>query len=202
MGHELLHFLNSHKNGQQGYVALKLDMSKAYDRVEWSFISYVMEKLGFPCEWIDLVNECISTASFSILINGEAIGNFSPSRGLRQGDPLSPYLFLLCMKGLSSMLCHARSNCITGIAMSPSSPKISHLFFADDSLIFLKASAEEFGYFKVIMADYERASGQCINLEKSQICFSKNVPSDTQYCLSSLLQMKSVDHLGSYLGLP
>lgn len=83
VGHELLHFLRSRKNGQQGFVALKLDMSKAYDRVEWSFIYAVMEKLGFPTIWIDLVKDCISTASFSILINGVAKGHFSATRGLR-----------------------------------------------------------------------------------------------------------------------
>lgn len=87
IGHEILHFLNHNRKRKKGFAALKLDMSKAYDHVEWSYLGQVLYKLGFHGEWINLIMDCISTASFSILINGEAVGNFKPSRGLRQGDP-------------------------------------------------------------------------------------------------------------------
>ena len=85
-------------------MAVKLDISKAYDCVEWSFLELIMHKLGLDAQWIQLAMETIRTASYSILINREPQGYITPSRGLWQGDPLSPYLFLLCAEGLSALI--------------------------------------------------------------------------------------------------
>ncbi|XP_065622526.1 uncharacterized protein LOC136064552 [Quercus suber] len=101
---ELMHYLEHKKEGMEVFVAIKLDMSKAYDRVEWGFIKQVMEKMGFHEKWIKLIMHCITSVSYSILVNGVAYGNIIPTRGLRQGDPISPYIFLLCADGFSSLI--------------------------------------------------------------------------------------------------
>ena len=103
-----------------------------------------MEQLGFNERWISLIMQCITTVTYSVLINGEAHGCIVPSRGLRQGDPLSPYLFLICADGFSSLINDAvRNNLLNGVSICRGSPMITHLFFADDSLLFCKASIQE-----------------------------------------------------------
>ena len=126
---ETLHHMKNQKAKKGGFMALKLDMSKAYDRVEWVYQVKIMEKLGFCEKWVSLVYECISSVSYSILVNGEPRGDIRPSRGLRQGDPLSPYLFLLCSKWLNRMLQRAAAeDGIRGFSLCKRGPKISHFF--------------------------------------------------------------------------
>ena len=107
---EVMHYLEHKRDGKDCYMAVKLDMSKAYNRVKWGFIEKVMERMGFHERWIALVMHCISTISYSILMNGVAYGSIIPTRGLHQGDPLSLYLFLLCADGLSSLINNAARN--------------------------------------------------------------------------------------------
>ena len=90
--------------GKKDFMAMKLDMSKAYDKMEWCFLEQILLKLGFQESWVALIMKCITTVSYSILVNGEPKGMIKPSRGLRQRDPLSPYLFLFCAKGLNALL--------------------------------------------------------------------------------------------------
>ena len=126
----MIHSLRKRCNGQKGWLSLKLDMSKAYDRVEWNFLDVMMERLGFGDKWRKVVWECISTATYSFSVNGQSVGHVVRSQGLRQGCPLSPYLFLLCAEGFSSMISQAESRGeIMGFACKRSRPRISHLFF-------------------------------------------------------------------------
>jgi hypothetical protein len=95
--------------GKKGFMAIKLDMSKAYDRVQWGFWKETMRRMGFAQRWIHLIMMCVSTVKYSVLVNGDPCGNISPTMGHRQGDPISPYLFLLCAEVLSLLLTHATS---------------------------------------------------------------------------------------------
>jgi hypothetical protein len=104
----------------------------------------VLLKMGFTVKWVQLVMTCVSTVQYAVLVNGNPREPFSPSRGLCQGDPISPYLFLFCAEVLSSLLSQAESKgIISGVPTSPKGPKISHLFFADDYIIFCKSNHVE-----------------------------------------------------------
>lgn len=102
VGYECINAMRNKRRGKTGYVAIKIDMSKAYDRVEWVFLEVVMRRMNFRESWIQKIMNCISSINYLILINGKPQASFKPSRGIRQGDPLSPYMFLLCAEGLST----------------------------------------------------------------------------------------------------
>ena len=141
---EMLHHMRNRRKGKIGHMAVKLDISKAYDRVEWSFLRQTMLKIGLPVQWVDMAMETVQTATYSILINGEPRGHITPTRGIKQGDPLSPNLFLLCAEGLSSMLQKATNTKeLHGITPCRGGVQISHLLFANDSLLFCEATPGE-----------------------------------------------------------
>ena len=203
MAFEFMHYLNHKDDGKENYMSIKLDMSKAFDRVEWNFIKEVMEKMGFAKKWVDLIMLCISSVSYSVIINGEACGNVIPSRGTRQGDPLSPYLFLLCAEGFS-VLIHkaAHDNQISGISIGRGCPKITHLFFASDSLFFCKAKEQECQKLVDILNSYEVASGQKINTDKSSVFFSPNTPQERKESILNILGPMQDSRHNKFLGLP
>ena len=147
---------------------LKLDMSKAYDRVEWGFLEQMMKKFGFPKTFVSNIMKLVSSASFEVLVNGHPSRKFTPSRGLRQGGPISPILFIICAKGLSALLRNAEvTRDIHGVKIGRHVAPISHLFFADDSILFVRAIEEEVDRVMDILSVHEAASRQKLNMEKS-----------------------------------
>ncbi|XP_019184658.1 PREDICTED: uncharacterized protein LOC109179616 [Ipomoea nil] len=178
-------------------------MAKAYDRMEWSFVSDMLVGLGFDAKWIQLIMLCIQTVRYKVLVNGRPTEEIVPTRGLRQGDPLSPYLFIICAEGLSLLLQDSQSKwLIHGCRVARGAPPISHLFFADDSLLFFKANLQEAMEVKRCLGVYESYSGQAVNFHKSNISFSRNTHTEMQDLVSGVLIVSQAENFGKYLGLP
>ena len=191
------------KQGKTGTAALKIDMSKAYDRVEWKFLKLMMLRMGFAEDWVEIIMLCVSTVSYRVIRNGIEGGPIVPSRGLRQGDPLSPYLFIICAEGLSSLIRNReRAGFIHGVKIARSAPAVSHLFFADDCFLFFKAHYNEARIMKSLLAVYGAASGQKVNLNKSSISFSANMDEDSISQVCGILEVPFTGNQGTYLGLP
>ena len=110
LAQELFYALDR-KKGKEGYMAIKVDLEKAYDRLEWSFVYKVLQAFHFPPNLIKVIMSCVTSTRISILFNGGALEPFKPSRGLRQGDPISPYLFILCMEFLGHLI---EEKCVNG----------------------------------------------------------------------------------------
>ena len=137
------------------------------------------------------------------MVNGEPRGNIVPTRGLRQGNPLSPYLFLLCFEGFNGLIHNAvNEGKINGFSLRRGGPKISHIFFANDSLLFCHAKVEEVKSIQTILEVYEKASSQQINAEKTTLFFEKPVREETKNSIKLLLDMPEIKHYEKYLGLP
>ncbi|KAK2639321.1 hypothetical protein Ddye_027116 [Dipteronia dyeriana] len=146
---------------------------------------------------------CVSFVSFAFTINDAVCRSVKPSRGLRQGDPLSPYLFLLCAEGLSSTINSTLlENSLSGFRCKIPGPNISHFYFTDDSLLFSNASDYECMLIRQLLDDYLNASGQVINFDKLVMCFSKNVSWAEGDRLANLVGVKHVKCHERYLGLP
>lgn len=120
IAHELFYFLKLRKTKCKFELGIKLDMHKAYDRVEWDFLEAVIEKMGFNSTWRRLVMGCVNSVNFAVILNGQPTKKFAPSQGLCQGDLLSPYLFLLVSEVLSRMIQTAiERRQLDGVKMNP-----------------------------------------------------------------------------------
>ncbi|RVX07309.1 putative ribonuclease H protein [Vitis vinifera] len=160
------------KRGEKGIVC-KLDIEKAYDSINWQFLLKVMQKMGFGSKWIGWMWYCISTVKYSVLVNGVPAGFFSSTKGLRQGDPLSPYLFIMGMEVLSVLITRAaEGDFIKGCRIwrdREQAVKVTHLLFADDTIIFCEAKKEALLHLGWVLFWFEAASGLKINLDKSMV---------------------------------
>ncbi|GKV30486.1 hypothetical protein SLEP1_g39289 [Rubroshorea leprosula] len=148
----------------------KADFEKAYDCVDWSFLDWMMNMFGFGVRWRGWIKECLSTARISMLVNGSPIEEFTMGKGLRQGDPLSPFLFLMIAEGLHGLVKKAETEgLLHGIDVGSKGLTISLLQFADDTVILGKANEENIFTVKTILRWFELMSGLRINFCKSSI---------------------------------
>jgi hypothetical protein len=158
MAHELFHTMK-YKRGGGGLMALKLDMEKAFDSMEWFFLLKILALLGFHPTWINWIGQCITTSSFSILLDGSPYGNFKPTWGIRQGDPLSLFMFILGSEILSRLILRSEAlGFLQGIKVAPLSLPISHLF-ADDVMIFTRAKVQDATVVLNCLSTYPKWSG-------------------------------------------
>ncbi|CAL1401630.1 unnamed protein product [Linum trigynum] len=149
------------KTGRKGQMVLKIDLAKAYDRLNWAFIRDTLLAVNFPPQMVQVIMECVTSASMQVLWNGSCTESFTPSRGLRQGCPLSPYIFTLCMERLGHLIQkEVEGGRWKPIQASPGGPALSHIFFADDLVLFAEASEEQGELIMKCLDQFFQASGQ------------------------------------------
>nr|XP_027083663.1 uncharacterized protein LOC113705962 [Coffea arabica] len=169
---------NIGRTSRNADVALKLDMSKAYDRVSWIFLTTVLRRFGFREQWIDRIWRLVSNVWFSVLINGASVGFFKSTRGLCQGDPLSPGLFIIgaevLSRSLNQLVEHREFKCFS---VPRGCPRITHLSYADDVLVFTGASSASLRCVMQVIENYEAVLGQEINVQKCGFMVHAKLPS-------------------------
>ncbi|XP_059446415.1 uncharacterized protein LOC132177961 [Corylus avellana] len=201
--YETLHTMHTRMWGKEGFMAIKLYMSKAYDRVEWCFLEAVMRRLSFTEKWINIIMMCVRSISYANLVNGNPVGHIYPSRELRQGDPVSPYLFMICAEALSSLLSRAdQKGNIRGVPTSKKGHRLNHLFFADDSLLFCRAGKCHWNRLTKLLKSYEDASGQKLNKEKTDVFFRRNTSNVSKQKILDISGIPLSQRFDTYLGLP
>lgn len=200
LAHEVIHQVKRSK-GKGCLMVLKFDLKKAYDKLEWGFLDNVLATWGFNEGFRKLVVGCVRTVSYPFLINGSTAGNVSPSRGLKQGDPISPLLFILCAEFLTSLFNkeEAAGN-MHGIKIDRAAPPLRHLMYADDLLVTSRANEFEAEIIKKCIGKYYKWSGQEVNAEKSSILFSKNTSGAVKRNIKQILRLKEMKPSCSYLG--
>jgi hypothetical protein len=191
------------KSGELG-VLCKLDMEKAYDHVDWNFLLYLLKRRGFKERWCSWIKHCISSVRFLVLINGSPSGFFGSSREVRQGDLLSPFLFVLVMEAFSRMISAIYSRgLISGFSVGTrevDQVEVSHLLFADDTLVFCGADASQIRHLDALLVCFEAVSGLKVNLSKSTLVPVGSL--DDVDRLASHLGCGTSDLPSKYLGLP
>jgi hypothetical protein len=203
VAYECIHSIKGKRTGNNGACAVKLDMHKGYDRVEWIFLENMMRKLGFSERWITIMISCVRSVRYQVRFNSEETDMFSPTRGLCQGDPLSPYLFLICAEGLSSLLLHEEEvGGIDGLRVCRNAPSVSHLLFVDDSLILMKVDMNNATSLQHVLDTYCANSGQLVSLAKSSIFFSPNTHVLVRSDICEILHIDTEALSDKYLGLP
>ncbi|CAJ2627607.1 unnamed protein product [Trifolium pratense] len=199
---EAIHSMRKSKR-KKGDMVFKIDLEKAYDNVRWDFLQFCLQRSGFPLITTKLIMFCVSSSSLTILWNGCRLPSFTPIRGLRQGDPLSPYLFVVCMECLSQAIIKAVDDGYwKPVRLSKNGPPLSHLFFADDVLLFSKATNSQALKIATILTRSASCSGLKVNITKSKVFFS---PSTLQGKINTIVTNTSINRthsLEKYIGFP
>ncbi|KAL9659106.1 hypothetical protein QQ045_021149 [Rhodiola kirilowii] len=201
LAHDLTHDINHKVFG--GNIVIKLDMAKAYDRISWSFILGVLRKMGFGETWCDMVSRCISHCFYSVKWDGQLYGYFKSSRGVRQGDPLSPSLFVVAMEWLSKVLnAGVDHGVLKPYITKRRSVQVNHLLFADDLLIFTDGAKDSVRKLLDIIRDFCTISGQKLNPSKSNIIFPSSFPNERKTEIIRISRFVEGDLPIQYLGAP
>ena len=170
--------------------------------MDWVFLDKALLKWGFDPIWIDRIMACVSSVKYSIKFNGKLLESFTPSRGLRQGDPLSPFLFLFVVDALSDLISKSVADGdLRGVSICRGAPIISHLPFADDTMLLFEASGQQASIVKGLLNTYTAATGQLINPEKCSILFSDNCDAAVADEVKGLLDITQQVFDPKYLGL-
>ncbi|KAK8951217.1 hypothetical protein KSP39_PZI003094 [Platanthera zijinensis] len=183
---------------RSGFMAIKIDMAQAYDKMAWGTLQQVLQLFGLPARFINWVLQCVMHPLFALLLNGKQTLWIEATCGFRQGCPLSSYAFILCSELLSRSL-QLQGHSI-GISLSPAGPLISHLLYADDILLVGNASSTTLGAIRSTLEDYCKWTGQCIKSSKSIVVFSKATPSWKADWIARSLGFQRVTKL-LYLGV-
>ncbi|CAA7058008.1 unnamed protein product [Microthlaspi erraticum] len=190
-----------HKAGIGSRITLKVDISKAFDSVRWDFLLSVLQAYRFPLSFIKWIRCCVCSPSYSISINGVTSGYFKGKTGLRQGDPLSPILFVLIMNVLSFMLNKAAMEGVYNYHPGCEDLQLTHLCFADDLLIFLEGSERSLRGVLSVLSAFERMSGLGINLQKTSM-FCQGLDATSLDNIKSHFNLEASSLPIRYLGLP
>ncbi|XP_010229884.1 uncharacterized protein LOC100821562 [Brachypodium distachyon] len=182
------HYIGHNNSPTNQFCAYKLDLSKAYDRVDWDFLRLTLEKLGFAKQWVEWIMVCVTTVNYSVKFNGKLLESFAPTRGLRQGDPLSPFLFLFVVDGLSALLKRESAlNNISPLKVCRRAPGVSHLLFTDDTLLFFKAEEGQARRVQQVLNSYACGTGQLNNVSKCSLLFGKGCDEGTIQEIKTIL---------------
>lgn len=168
---EVINSFAKKKGNSNGWMMIKLDLEKAYDKLNWEFICNTLSHFHFPPKWVNLVKHCISSVQHSVIFNGSLSDFLSPKRGIRQGDPISPYLFILCMEMLTSLI-NEKVNNNKWSAVKFKDISISHLLYADDVLLFAKINKKSVKNIHEVLTSFMNISGLNINSSKYYIWYS------------------------------
>lgn len=197
--HEVVHMLTSKR---QAGMIMQLDIAKAYDKVNWIYIKKVLSAFGFDHNWVRWVMALVTSSSFSILVNGSPLEIFLPSRGLRQGDPFSPLLFILMMEGLGRSIKHAKEmGKIKGIQLSENGQALTHQQFVDNTMLQGIPTVKEASAYNQILKEFSMATCMEVNLSKSKIFFL-NTNIAIQRNISRILGFQRDFLPIKYLGIP
>ncbi|KAG9444362.1 hypothetical protein H6P81_015702 [Aristolochia fimbriata] len=184
---------------RQPRVILKLDMAKAFDRVDWDYLESMMTEMGFGRRWLKWIRSCVSNANYSLLVNGGTFGYFGGTRGLRQGDPLSPLLFNIVGEGFTSIIKAALE--VGWLRNTLPEEMLPVAQFADDTIVFGEGLVEQIEKWKAAIKLFELASGQRVNWDKTEL-FGFNLSPETTQLMADMLGCNVGSLPSTYLGLP